>query len=91
MKKVITILICIIMLLSLGAFSGCSSQQQESANQRIVIDMQGKEITIPNTVGKYCILYSSAVPMCGMLDEGLVHMVMCPTLYAGGTYRWFPG
>ena len=91
MKRIVTILICIVSLFSLVALTGCSSSTlQESASPRTVTDMQGKEIFIPDTIDKYCILYSSAVPMCGMLDEGLAHMVMCPTLYADWTYRLFP-
>ena len=90
MKKIFTILICVTMFLSFGTLTGCSSMQQETPQQRTVVDMLGKEIAIPDTVEKYCILYSSAVPMCGMLDEGFAHMVMCPTLYADWTYRLFP-
>ncbi|MBD5540251.1 MAG: ABC transporter substrate-binding protein [Lachnospiraceae bacterium] len=91
MRKIITFIIYVVMCFSLVAVVGCSaSRQQESAQPRIVVDMCGKEISIPETVDKYCILYSSAVPMCGMLDKGLDHMVMCPTLYADWTYRLFP-
>ena len=63
----------------LGALSACGKASEEtSPATRTVVDMKGKEVELPGTLESYCVLYSSAVPMCAMVDEDLAHMVMYP-------------
>lgn len=90
MKRWVMLLLCVVMAVGMLLMSGCADTQDEAGGQRTVVDIKGKEVAIPQEVERYCILYSSAFPMCGMLDEGLEHMVMCPTLYADWAYRLFP-
>lgn len=89
MKKIIILTFCALMLISLSTFSCCAWAKADTVN-RSVVDLKGNEIQLPETIERYGILYSSAVPMCGMLDENLSHLVLCPTLYADWTYRLFP-
>lgn len=90
MRKFVSIILCVSMLFCIVALSGCSASTSEELQQRAVVDMLDKTIELPKIVEKYCILYSSAVPMCGMLDDGFAHMCICPTLYADWTYELFP-
>lgn len=77
MKKVLLILMCV--LLVGGMFAGCAGKQtDDNPAERTVVDMQGKTAKLPETIESYCVLYSSAVPMCAMMDEDLKHMVMYP-------------
>lgn len=71
MKKLISIVaVCLLAMLLTGVACADST--------RTVVDMKGKTIELPETVDSYCVLYSSAVPFCAMVDENLAHMVMYP-------------
>lgn len=91
MKKIISLVLGVVILLAtVLTFASCSSEPANQLTERNIVDMSGSSITIPEQIDKYCVLYSTAVSMCGMLDQGLHHMCMCPTLYANWTYRLFP-
>lgn len=92
MKRLISVLLCLVMLLSVVSLVGCSSEGKENASStRTVVDMSGTEVEIPAQVDKYCVLYSSAISICAMLDKNMEHMCMCPTIYGGWTSRLCPG
>lgn len=77
LKKLIIVGMCIV--LSLSALVGCSKKPSgNEAESRTVVDMKGKTVKLPGTIKSYCVLYSSAVPMCAMVDKNLEHMVMYP-------------
>lgn len=77
MKKAILLLLSCVLIIAL--LSGCaSSEVKEDAAPRTVVDMVGKTIELPETIDSYCVLYSSAVPICAMMDKDLEHMVMYP-------------
>ena len=91
MKKIISIVFCLVMTLSMVGLSGCSDNSDtKKAENRTVVDMLGKEVEIPETVENYSVLYSSAVPICGMLDKDFAHMYICPKGYAEWTNEIFP-
>ena len=90
MKKVIAFLICVAMLFSITTLTGCSSQENV-ADTRTVIDMTGAAIEVPTQIDRYCVLYSSAISICAMLDKNLEHLCMCPTIYGNWTSRLCPG
>ena len=77
MRKVLLVGICILMLLGVSA-SCANTPKEENLSTRTVVDMKGKIVELPNTIESYCVLYSSAVPMCAMVDNDLEHMVMYP-------------
>ena len=92
MKRLISVLLCRVMLLSVISLVGCSSKGKENVSStRTVVDMSGIEVEIPAQVDKYCVLYSSAISICAMLDKNMEHMCMCPTIYGGWTSRLCPG
>ena len=75
--RALVMFLCGVLLFS--GLSGCkSSADAETPQTRTVIDMKGKTIILPDVIESYCVLYSSAVPMCAMVDENLAHMVMYP-------------
>lgn len=76
MKKII--LVCLSLLMIVGLFTGCGAETQNEETIRTVVDMQGKTVELPSKIDSYCVLYSSAVPMCAMMDKNLEHMVMYP-------------
>lgn len=77
MKKKVLLGICLMLLV--GVLAGCGLKKTEPvAETRTVVDMKGKEVEVPMNIDSYCVLYSSAVPMCAMMDEDLAHMVMYP-------------
>lgn len=77
MKKLL--LICLSTMMVLGALGGCAAKKtDETPVERTVVDMKGKEVVLPDEIEKYCVLYSSAVPMAAMVDKDLEHMVMYP-------------
>lgn len=92
MKKVISILLCTFLLMGMFTLSGCTEQEHVENTTRTIVDMKGKTVEIPSTIDNYCILYSSAVGICGMLDEGFANVRMLPSLwiYETWTYRMFP-
>ena len=73
-----TLLVCLSLLMIVGLLAGCGSEVNNEETNRTVVDMQGKTVNLPNTIDSYCVLYSSAVPMCAMLDKNLENMVMYP-------------
>lgn len=76
-KRIILALICVTLLVV--GFSGCNSSHETTpSGTRTVVDMKGKTVELPNVIESYCVLYSSAVPMCAMVDKDLAHMVMYP-------------
>ena len=92
MKKVVSVLLCLVMFSSLVSFTGCSSKKNEPASgTRTVVDMSGAKVEVPAQIDKYCVLYSSAISICALLDKNMEHMCMCPTIYNGWTYRLCPG
>lgn len=92
MKRMLSVLVCVVILFGIVALTGCSSKEQEtSSGTRTVVDMSGTEIEIPTQIDKYCVLYSSAISICAMLDKNMEHMCMCPTIYGGWTSRLCPG
>ncbi|MBO4677556.1 MAG: ABC transporter substrate-binding protein [Oscillospiraceae bacterium] len=82
MKKTIKNLLLAVLCLALllGALAGCGKKApiETAPATRTVVDMKGKEVELPGTIESYCVLYSSAVPMCAMVDDNLAHMVMYP-------------
>lgn len=91
MKKWLTIIMCFVLMLSEVGLSGCSDNVgAKEAKNRTVVDMIGKEVEIPAIVDNYSVLYSSAVPICGMLDEDFAHMYICPKGYEDWMGRIFP-
>ena len=80
MKKVwriMAVFLCLLVLFS--GISSCKSNPKEDISQtRTVVDMKGKMVELPNVIESYCVLYSSAVPMCAMVDKDLEHLVMYP-------------
>jgi len=91
MKKFVSMFLCLVMVLSVFALSGCTSKDKnEDKTSRVVVDMLGKEVTVPAVVDNYSVLYSSAVPICGMLDKNFEHMNICPKGYAEWTAEIFP-
>lgn len=92
MKRLISVFLCLAMLLGVISLFGCSSREKANiSNTRTVIDMSGTEIEIPAQIDKYCVLYSSAISICAMLDKNMEHMCMCPTIYDGWLSRLCPG
>lgn len=76
-RKVLLVGLCSLILL--GMLAGCTtSPTGEDPTIRTVVDMKGKTVELPDTIESYCVLYSSAVPMCAMVDNDLKHMVMYP-------------
>jgi len=91
MKKIVSVVLCIAMVLSLLSLVACSNNTgTKEPEKRTVVDMLGKEVEIPAVVENYSVLYSSAVPICGMLDKNFAHMYICPKGYAEWTGRIFP-
>lgn len=76
MKKVL--LICLSLLMTIALLTGCGTGSKNEDTCRTVVDMKGKTVDLPETIDSYCVLYSSAVPMCAMLDKDAEHMVMYP-------------
>lgn len=77
MRKLLLVGICILILL--GMLAGCATtSKDESSYTRTIVDMKGKTVELPDVIESYCVLYSSAVPMCAMVDNDLEHMVMYP-------------
>lgn len=92
MKRIVIVFICIAMLFSVFALPGCTPQEKGSiTNTKTVIDVTGSEIIVPEVIERYCVLYSSAMSICAMLDKDLEHLCMCPTIYGGWTFRLCPG
>lgn len=92
MKKIVAILICMVMFVTMAVFTGCTSQEKNDASDtRTVVDMSGTEVEIPAKIDRYCVLYSSAISICAMLDKNMEHLCMCPTIYGGWTSRLCPG
>lgn len=56
---------------------GIASAETETGS-RTVVDMKGKTVVLPETIESYCVLYSSAVPICAMVDKDLEHLVVYP-------------
>lgn len=90
MKKILSVMLCLVILTGLMSFTGCSSKET-TLNSRIVVDMTGAEIELPAQIDKYCVLYSSAISICALLDHNMEHMCMCPTIYGGWTSTLCPG
>lgn len=95
MKRVVSCILCTILLLSVVLIGGCAKEPQTTDTNdptRTVVDMKGKTVTLPETVDNYCVLYSSAVGLCGMMDEGYKHVSILPNLwvYQDWVYRLFP-
>ena len=89
-KRYIAALLLVLLLLPL---SGCVSKPVEQENPtRTVVDMTGKTVELPETVDNYCVLYSSAVGLCGLLDEGYAHVSILPNLwiFEEWVYKLFP-
>lgn len=92
MKKVVSILLCLVLMNGLVSLMGCSSKEKEpNISTRTVIDISGAEIEVPAQIDKYCVLYSSAISICALLDKNMEHMCMCPTIYGGWISRICPG
>lgn len=92
MRRFVAALVCVVMLFSVFSFTGCSSKEKEATSgTRTIVDMSGAEIEVPAQIDKYCVLYSSAISICAMLDQNLEHLCMCPTIYGGWTSRLCPG
>lgn len=91
MKKSIASFISLVMMLGVFSLFGCSSTENYASEQRMIIDVTGAEIEVPNQIDKYCVLYSSAMSICAMLDQNLEHLCMCPTIYGGWISRLCPG
>lgn len=70
--KVLALALLVAVLLVAGAMA------EQEAGTRTVVDMKGKTVVLPETIDSYSVLYSSAVPICAMMDEDLQHMVMYP-------------
>lgn len=91
MKKFNSMLMYILMMILLLGVTGCSTREEKNdMTSRIIVDMLGKEIEIPAVVDNYSVLYSSAVPICGMLDESFEHMNICPKGYGEWMAQIFP-
>ena len=86
MKRLVVVFAALVLLVGALAVPVSAASNEE----RTVVDMRGNEIELPSEVEKYGILYSSAVPMCGLLDEGMAHVCLCPTLYADWTFELYP-
>ncbi len=92
MKKFLSIFLCAVVILSTMILVGCNSTQSENqSSTRKVVDMTGNEIEVPSQIDRYCVLYSSAISICAMLDKNMEHLCMCPTIYGGWTSRLCPG
>ena len=72
-KKLLVTLVALMLTLSLTI-----PALAENGSTRTVVDMKGKTVVLPDTIESYCVLYSSAVPICAMMDEDLQHMVLYP-------------
>ena len=81
MKKAISVLLCAVLLVSMFALVGCADNVQQEDTVRTVVDMKGKTVELPASVDNYCVLYSSAVGLCGLLDEGYAHVSILPNLW----------
>jgi iron complex transport system substrate-binding protein len=91
MKRYIAAFVCVVMLFGVLSLTGCSSTgTKDTTETRTITDMAGAEIEVPVQIGKYCVLYSSVLSICAMLDQDLEHMCMCPTIYGGWTSRICP-
>lgn len=95
MKRILSVCLCALFVLGILAMGGCSSKSpnEDSAKApRSVVDMTGKTVNLPEKVDNYCVLYSSAVGLCGMLDDGYAHVSILPNLwiYEEWVYRLFP-
>lgn len=92
MKKAISVLLCAVLLVSMLALAGCADNVQQEGTVRTVVDMKGKTVELPASVDNYCVLYSSAVGLCGLLDEGYAHVSILPNLwiYQDWVYKLFP-
>lgn len=86
MKRIIAVLLCLVILIGTRSLTGCSSKEESLVpSTRTVVDMSGAEIKVPTQIDKYCVLYSSAISICALLDKNMEHMCMCPTIYGGWT------
>lgn len=92
MKKAIAILMCVFLVMSVCCLSGCSEKNTSGTETRTIVDMRGKTVEIPTKIENYGILYSSAVGICGMLDEGFKNVRVLPNLwiFEDWTYKMFP-
>lgn len=92
MKKVIPVLLCAVLLVSMFTFAGCADTVPPEDTTRTVVDMKGKTVELPATIDNYCVLYSSAVGLCGLLDEGYAHVSILPNLwiFEEWVYKLFP-
>ena len=53
MKRLISVLLCLVMLFCVVSLMGCSSKDKENvASTRTVIDMSGAEVEIPAQIDK---------------------------------------
>ena len=92
MKRIIAVILCFILVMSIATLAGCSTNSTEPISKtKTIVDMSGTEVVVPTQIDKYCVLYSSAISICAMLDKNLEHMCMCPTIYGGWTSRICPG
>lgn len=92
MKKVLSVFLCAVLLASMFALAGCADDVQPENTTRTVVDMNGKTVELPASVDNYCVLYSSAVGLCGLLDEGYAHVSILPNLwiFQDWVYTLFP-
>lgn len=92
MKSAISMLLFAMLLVSMFVLTGCAGDVQQEDATRTVIDMNGKTVELPASVDNYCVLYSSAVGLCGLLDEGYAHVSILPNLwiYQDWVYKIFP-
>ncbi len=81
MKKKILVVLCMFLLVGAFALGGCTNKDHPLNENRIVVDMKGKTVQLPETVGNYANLYSSAVGILGMLDEGFANASILPNLW----------
>lgn len=55
MKRVLSTILCLCMLLGTISLTGCAAVQH-SESQRSVVDMSGKTVSLPDSVENYCIM-----------------------------------
>ncbi len=75
MKKKLLIAFIIVLLVSCCVLSACSNNETpQETTPRTVIDMKGTEVTLPNSVSRYLVLWKCHTGVLAMLDscEGLV-------------------
>lgn len=93
MKKYLSLALSIVMILSMILLATSCNNNHVAENDtttRTVVDMSGKEIEIPNTIDRYCVLYASAINVCAMLDENCAHMNGLVKGWMDWTYRIYP-